>query len=105
LKGTSVGWFDVMSVFAGSWLWQVHVKEPERELSHVPKHWNRFERIIQDDDFEIKLGHGLAIRHCKFLEAQSSRSPVTMLVNNEFYLHVGSVRSPQHRNALRPYVL
>ena len=65
LKGTSVGWSEVTPVFPESLPWQVNVKEQkERELSHVLtlKCWDSFERILQDNDFKIKLGHGVSHR-------------------------------------------
>ena len=55
----------MISVFAEGILLQVSVKEPARESSvmlsglvMLSKHRNRFERIIQGNDFKIKLGHG-----------------------------------------------
>lgn len=49
----------MISVFAEGILLQVSVKEPVRESSvMLSKHRNRFERIIQGNDFKIKLGHG-----------------------------------------------
>lgn len=57
---------DMISVFAESLLWQVSVKEPERESSVMCwvacKCRNKFERIIQDNDFKIKLGHVVSHR-------------------------------------------
>ena len=63
---------------------------------------NRSERIIQDNDFKIKLGHGVSHRTPNSLQLHPLECPAADLASNEFHFQVGAFRSSSH--TLKPNV-